>query len=72
MKRTASDERRADTRNKIQLGGLVIKAELGEEETAVLLGAFLEVADNLKGSNAVAIHRRYKRRGDAAFRETSE
>ena len=57
------------TRNKIQLGGLVAKAGLDEEEPAVILGALLEVADNLSGPNAIAIRRRYRRRGDAAFRE---
>ncbi len=69
MQRTKQDERKADTRNKIQLGGLVVKAGLGEEETAVLLGAFIEAADALNGPNGVAIRRRFRRRGDAAFKE---
>ena len=30
--------RKLDTRHKIQLGGLVIKAGLGDEESAVILG----------------------------------
>ncbi len=69
MQRTKLDERKADTRNKIQLGGLIVKAGLGEEETAVLLGALIEAADALSGPNAESIRRRYGRRGDAAFRE---
>ena len=42
------DARKADTRNKIQLGGLIVKAgriagiDLGAEEPAVLLGLLLE------------------------------
>ncbi len=33
------DARKADTRNKIQLGGLIVKAGLAEEPAAVLLQA---------------------------------
>jgi hypothetical protein len=33
-------ERKTDTRRKIQLGGLIIKAGLASEEPAVLLGMF--------------------------------
>ncbi len=69
MQRTIADERKADTRNKIQLGGLVIKAGLGDKDTAVLLGAFLEAAEALSGPDATAIERRFRRRGDAAFKE---
>ena len=39
------DARKADTRNKIQLGGLIVKAGLAEEPAAVLLGLLLEAAE---------------------------
>lgn len=61
------DSRKQDTRNKIQLGGLVIKAGLTEEETAVLLGAFLTIAGELSGPDAEITKRRYRRLGDQAF-----
>lgn len=34
----STEERKRDTRHKIELGGLMIKAGLGNEELAVLLG----------------------------------
>ena len=40
----AKDNRRRDTREKIQLGGLIVKAGLRETNAAVLLGALLELA----------------------------
>jgi hypothetical protein len=36
--RITTSERKAETRRKIQLGGLIIKAGLAAEEPAVLLG----------------------------------
>lgn len=39
-------ERKQDTRQKIQLGGLVKKAGLHEEPPAVLLGLLLEAKEN--------------------------
>ena len=41
MARQAHTSRAADTRHKIQLGGLVIKAGLGEEDRAFILGLLL-------------------------------
>ena len=69
MARLQTDERKQETRHKIQMGGLVTKAGLAEEDTAVLLGAFLEVAHELAGPNAEAVRRRLRRSGDRAFRE---
>ena len=40
----ANDNRRRDTREKIQLGGLIVKAGLREANASVLLGALLELA----------------------------
>lgn len=49
MARTvASDVRKQDTRQKIALGGLIVKAGLRYEKRAVLYGALLELAQRLK------------------------
>lgn len=61
------DARKQDTRNKIQLGGLVIKAGLGEEETAVIFGALLLTAEAINGPEGEAAKRRFRREGDRVF-----
>ena len=43
----ALDRRKADTRAKINLGGLVVKAGLAEHDPAVLLGLLVTAADRL-------------------------
>ena len=49
MKRTtASDLRRQDTREKIELGGLIVKAGLRYEKRALLLGVLMEAARRVK------------------------
>lgn len=49
MARTAAnDVRKQDTRQKIALGGLIVKAGLRYEKRAVLYGALLELAQRLK------------------------
>lgn len=63
----SADERRADTRRKIQLGGLIVKAQLDEEATNVLLGLLLEAADALNTDDADLTRRRWMRRGREAF-----
>lgn len=60
-------ERKADTRRKIQLGGLIIKAGLAEEELAVLLGMLTAGARVLNASNAMESRRRWKELGNRAF-----
>ncbi len=40
---TTSDARKKDTREKIALGGLIVKAGLRYEKRALLLGAFIEL-----------------------------
>ena len=66
------DLRKADTRRKIQLGGLVIKAELADEPSAVLFGLLLEAAATLAGPDAGVARRRWLRLGDAAFTADQE
>ncbi|AJA11161.1 MULTISPECIES: conjugal transfer protein TraD [Sphingomonadales] len=63
-------KRRERTRHLIELGGLVIKAglaELTDDDRATLYGAFLTVADRLRGDergNALAL---WQRKGKRAF-----
>jgi hypothetical protein len=66
--------RRERTRHLIELGGLVQKAglvELVDDDRATLLGAFLELADQLRDGEAGANPRdlivRWRRRGLRAF-----
>ncbi len=50
MSRTiASDARKKDTREKIELGGLIVKAGLRYEKRALLLGALIELSQRLQG-----------------------
>jgi hypothetical protein len=65
-------ERAADTRRKIQLGGLVIKAGLADESAAVLLGLLVEAARSLKGDNGPALRGRFKEAGNRAFASRSD
>jgi hypothetical protein len=68
MRRVADADRRLDTRHKIQLGGLVIKAGLGDEEPAVILGLLTAAKRVLSGQHATD-SRRWKELGDKAFAE---
>ncbi len=60
-------ERAADTRHKIQLGGLVIKAGLADLASNEMLGALLEIKDILDGPEGDANLRKFMRRGRRAF-----
>ena len=42
------DARRKDTREKIELGGLIVKAGLRYETRALLLGALIDLGERLK------------------------
>jgi hypothetical protein len=44
-----TDARRKDTREKIQLGGLIAKAGLRYEKRALLLGLLIDGADRIRG-----------------------
>jgi hypothetical protein len=53
MNRTiTSDARKKDTREKIELGGLIVKAGLRYEKRALLLGALIELGQRLQGDAA--------------------
>lgn len=60
-------ERKADTRRKIQLGGLVIKANIADEAAAVILGILIDAAQEM-GANE-QLKETYRAIGDAAFKE---
>ncbi|AVH45663.1 type IV conjugative transfer system coupling protein TraD [Agrobacterium tumefaciens] len=52
MARTmTSDARKKDTREKIELGGLIVKAGLRYENRALLLGALIDVARRIEGDD---------------------
>ncbi len=60
-------QRKQETRRKIQLGGLIVKAGLQDESTAVLYGLLLEAAELLESSNASKTRQRWHISGDVAF-----
>lgn len=63
-------ERRARTRQLIELGGLVQKAglvDLTDDDRAALLGAFLSLADMLKGESWKNLIEVWRRRGRRMF-----
>jgi hypothetical protein len=66
--RRAVMDRRERTRALIGLGGLVAKAGLGDEPTAVLFGLLLDARDQLAGPEAEVQRTRWHRRGDRAFK----
>lgn len=64
MQAATSNERKKDTREKIQLGGLVVKAGLRDVDKAVILGALLEAAERMHDQTERA---RFAARGKEAF-----
>ena len=69
MQRVVDADCRLDTRRKIQLGGLVIKAGLADEEPAVILGLLTAAKRALNSQNAAESRRRWKEIGDKAFNQ---
>jgi hypothetical protein len=63
----STEERKRDTRRKIQFGGLVIKAGLGSEELAVILGMLSAGGRVLKSQTGAEARRRWKELGERAF-----
>lgn len=50
-KAITSDARRKDTREKIELGGLIVKAGLRYEKRALLLGLLIDANNRIKGDD---------------------
>ena len=75
-----AQERRARTRQLIELGGLVQKAglvELLDDDRATLLGLLLDAAEQLKvggpeGKDATALKAQWRRKGMCAFEAEKE
>lgn len=59
--------RKADVRRKIQLGGLIVKAELADEPTALLLGMLLEAQEKLVSDQGATYRENWVLRGDELF-----
>ena len=71
MQRSRSaDARKKDTREKIELGGLIVKAGLRYEKRALLLGLLIDGAERLRASEAE--HERLMQLGAKAFRDEAE
>ncbi|MDO3445450.1 type IV conjugative transfer system coupling protein TraD [Agrobacterium sp. V1] len=51
-RKVTADARRKDTREKIELGGLIVKAGLRYEKRALLLGALVELKGRLKSDES--------------------
>jgi hypothetical protein len=62
-------ERKADTRRKIEFGGLVIKAKMHQYSKAIILGALLSAFEELERETDEAILNIFKAKGDRAFME---
>jgi len=63
-------QRRERTRHLIELGGLVVKAgliDLVDDDRATLYGAFLTVADRLRGDDRERTLALWRRKGKRAF-----
>lgn len=67
--------RRERTRHLIELGGLVQKAglvELSDDDRALLYGAFLDVAQRMRGDDGEQTKLLMRRRGARAFADEAE
>jgi hypothetical protein len=49
---TTAEARKKDAREKIELGGLIVKAGLRYEKRALLLGVLIEALKKIKGDEA--------------------
>lgn len=68
-------KRRERTKQLIELGGLVVKAglvDLTDDDRATLYGAFLAVADKLRGEDGDIALARWQRKGKRAFEAEHE
>ena len=53
------------------LGGLLVKAGLADEDSAVILGILTLAAEALHAPDGELARRRFRRAGDRAFSETT-
>lgn len=59
-------ERRAETRRKIEWGGLVVKSGLSEYPKSVILGALVQAAQQINDDDMLHL---FELKGNAAFME---
>lgn len=52
LRLTTAEARKKDAREKIELGGLIVKAGLRYEKRALLLGVLIEAQKKIKGDEA--------------------
>lgn len=60
-------ERKQDTRRKIQLGGLIKKAGIDGETTAVIYGLLMEASEKLLSDEADHYRKDWRIKGDVAL-----
>lgn len=65
-------ERKQDTREKIQLGGLIVKAGLRDEDKAVVLGILLDAAAKIWDDSGKDLKEHYREIGDTAFKKGTD
>jgi hypothetical protein len=59
-----SHERKKDTRRKIELGELVKKSGLWNEDPAVIFGAMIEASKKLQGNESEDIRKNWRTKGN--------
>lgn len=59
--------RKAETRRKIEFGGLVVKAKMDEYSKDIILGALLDVKEQIEADEGARAL--FKSKGEAAFME---
>ncbi|WP_324252079.1 conjugal transfer protein TraD [Roseibium aggregatum] len=62
-------DRKKDAREKIQLGGLIVKAGLRETDKAILLGILMDASNRLGDTNQ---RDRWRAIGKAAFKNDTQ
>lgn len=60
-------ERKLDAHQKIQLGGLVVKAGLRDMDKNIILGMLIDGMKNMHKQNGAAYEGHYKELGDTGF-----
>ena len=62
-------ERKIDTRQKILLGGLIVKAGLRDIDSNIILGMLIDGATKLQSKDADYVSQYFKDIGDEAFED---
>jgi hypothetical protein len=65
LAREKAKQRKLDTHNKIQLGGLVVKAKMDKYPKTVILGALLDALSNIENDKDYL--KSYHLKGEKAF-----